>query len=555
MNYVDIAKKYATDVISGDIPASKWVNLACERQLNDLDDGVDGYHFDENKANRVCKFIELLPHVKGEWAGKPIKLEPWQVFILVTVFGWVDMDGMRRFKSVYIEVPRKNAKSTLSSGVGLYLLSADGEEGAEVYSAATTRDQARIVWNDAKRMVERCKGIRSNLGVKTAAHSIYIDRTGSSFKALSRDQGGNLDGLNVHGAIIDELHAHKTREVVDVIDTATGARRQPLIWKITTAGFNRLGICYEERAYLCKILDGIQQDEEIFGLIYTIDDGDDWTEEASWQKANPNWGVSVKPEDIKRKSRKAVEMSSATNNFLTKHLNVWVNADTAWMDMRKWSDCGDETLNIEDFRDCELWSALDLASKTDIAANIKLFRKMQNGQWHYYVFGNYWLPEATIEANPHYQGWARDGLLTETPGEVIDLDWIEEEVREDAKRFNMVECPFDPFQATQLSSHLINDGVNMVEVGATVKNFSEPMKELESLVLQKRLHHDNNPVLEWMVSNVVCHVDAKDNIYPRKEFPENKIDGVVALIMALSRALVKQDEGSFADFAENMVII
>lgn len=555
--YCDISRQYATDVVAGVIPACKWVRLACQRQLDDLANGVEGYTFDTEKAERVCKFINLLPHIKGEWAGRPIDLEPWQVFILTTVFGWVDADGYRRFKSVYIEVPRKNAKSTLSSGVALYLLTADGEAGAEVYSAATTRDQARIVWDDAKRMVDRCPGIRKNLGVKTAAHTVFVENTASTFRALSRDQGGNLDGLNVHGAIIDELHAHKTREVVDVIDTATGARRQPLVWKITTAGFNRAGICYEERAYLAKVLNGVQVDQEIFGIIYTIDDDDDWGDETSWEKANPNWGVSVNPEDIRRKSRKAKEMSKATNNFLTKHLNVWVNADTAWLNMQKWDALADPSLNIDDFVGDDCWLAVDLASKTDIAAKIQLFRRRQGDDWHYYVFGRYWLPEGTIEQpqNDHYQGWLRDGLLVETPGDVIDLDWVEGEILEDCKRFNPIECPYDPFQATQMATHLMNEGVPVVEVGANVKNFSEPMKELESLVLSGRIHHTGCPVLQWMVSNVVCHVDAKENIYPRKEFPENKIDGVVALIMALNRALLRQETGSLSDYLNSEPVI
>lgn len=533
-DYFAIANQYIDDVLSGRIKACKQVIAACQRQKDDLNREF-GFKFFIDKASRVCKFIELMPHIKGEWAGKPIELEPWQIFILTTVFGWCDSNGNRRYKTVYVEVPRKNAKSTLSSGVALYCLSADGEGGAEVYSAATTRDQARIVWQDAKRMAEKSQGLKRRFGVKTSAHSIYVDDTSSSFKALSRDQGGNLDGLNVHCAIIDELHAHKTRDVFDVVETATGARAQPLLWLITTAGFNRSGICYEQRSYVNKILNCSHEDEEYFGIIYTLDEEDNWADPDCWAKANPNWGVSVKEADIARKARKAMEMASAQNNFLTKHLNVWVNADTAWMDMRAWDRAADHSLDIADFEGCPCYGGLDLASKKDIASRVFIFEK----EGIVYVFDKHYLNEEALENsnNSQYSGWEREGYIIATDGNVTDYDEIERDILEDAKQFDIYEFGFDPFQATQLSSHLISEGVPMVEVGATVKNFSEPMKELEAMILAGQLKHTGNPVLTWMISNVVCHVDKKDNIYPNKEFPENKIDGVIALIMAINRLL------------------
>ena len=554
MTYSEIAAHYANDVLSGKIPACKQVKEACQRQQDDLESPPEGFFFDLTKAERICKFAELMPHIKGQWAGKPITLEPWQVFILTTVFGWVDADGNRRFKTAYIEVPRKNAKSTLSSAVALYCLAADGEGGAEVYSAATTRDQARIVFQDAKRMAEKAPGLQSRFGVKTSAHAVYVEDTASTMKALSRDQGGNLDGLNVHCGIIDELHAHKTRDVFDVIETATGARTQPLLWLITTAGFNRTGICYEQRAYVSKILNGSVNDPEYFGIIYTIDEDDDWATPEAWAKANPNWGVSVNPQDIERKARKAIEMASAQNNFLTKHLNCWVNADTAWMDMRAWDACADPTLDIADFEGLPCFGGLDLASKIDIASRIWLFERDDK----LYVFDRHYLPEETIEnaANSQYQGWEIEGHLMATPGNVIDLDEIERDILDDVSRYQINELGYDPFQATQLSSHLAAEGVPVVEVRPTVLNFSEPMKELEALVLSGKLKHNGSPVLTWMVSNVVCHLDKKDNIYPNKEFPENKIDGVVALIMALNRWMAASDDGgAFEDFLSDPIIL
>lgn len=545
-DYVGIARQYAEDVVAGRIPACKWTQRACQRQLDDLERTEWPYRFDAERASHVCRFIELLRHVKGRWArtGERLRLEPNQVFRLTTVFGWIDAAGRRRFKTAYIEVPRKNAKSTESAGVALYCLTADDEPGAEVYSAATTRDQARVVWDVARRMVDKDPAMRARFGVATGAHTVYVEEAGSVFRPLSRDQQGNHDGLNVHCGIVDELHAHKTRDMFDVLETATGSRDQPLLWQITTAGFNRAGICYEQRAYVVKILDGVVDDPEYFGIIYTIDEDDDWTDPDIWRKANPNWGVSVDPDDIARKARKAMEMAAARNNFLTKHLNVWVNADTAWMDMLAWDRCGDPALTPEDFLGQPCWVPLDLASKVDIAAKGLLFRQQIDGDWHYYWFGRFYLPEAAAEdgRNSQYGGWADEGRLVLTPGNVCDYEYIRQDLRDDQSRFEIQEVPYDPFQATQLSVELMSEGFPMVEVRPTVLNFSEPMKELESLVLSGRFHHDGCPVMAWMISNVVCHLDAKDNIYPRKEFPENKIDGPVALIMALGRAMV-QDSG------------
>lgn len=566
MSHVDQANQYIDDVLNDRIPACEYVKMSCRRQLNDLERDF-AYRFDDKAANRVCQFIEMLPHIKGALARKKekIRLENWQCFVLTTVFGWLHKEtNLRRYKTIYEELARKNAKSTKLSGVGLYLLSLDNEEGAEVYSAATTRDQARIVWQDSKRMAEKTPNLKSQLGVDTSAHTIFVQETSSVFRPLSRDQGGNHDGLNVHAGLIDELHAHKTRELFDVIETATGARDQPLIWAITTAGFNRAGICYEQRDYAIKILKGVQEDDEYFSIIYTVDDKDLdnmdalLSDERIWMKANPNWGVSVNPDDIARKARKAREVVSAQNNFLTKHLCVWTNADSAWMNMALWDRCADQTLDIDDFHGVDCYKGTDLASKIDIASDVTVFVKKVDGEDHYYVFDRHFLPEDQIEnsVNAQYDGWERSGYITSTPGNVIDFDLIEDGYIEDAKRFNIVECAFDPFQATQFSTRMIREGLPMIEVGATVRNFSEPMKQLEALVISGRLHHNGNPVLSWMISNVVCHLDKKDNIYPNKEFPQNKIDGVVAMLMAFNRIMAADENaGSFADFLNDPIAL
>ena len=549
-NYADIAKRYAERVVAGDAPACRWVQMACQRQLNDLarlKGKASPYRFNPvlgdgdgrsyRPADNLCALIERLPHVKGPFAGEPIQLEPWQVFILSTVFGWVRDDGKRRFRRSYIEVPRGNAKSTLSSAVALYMLAADREGGAEVYSLATTRDQARIVFGDAQTMARRSPGFRRRFSVEVGAHNMHVLASGSKFEALSAE-GSTLDGLNIHFGCVDELHAHKTRTVYDVVETGTGKRDNSLLWVITTAGSNRAGICYEVRTFVTRLLDGVFEDDTQFGIIYGLDDGDDWTTESALIKANPNWGISVRPEVLVPLQAKAMQLPSAVNNFKTKHLNEWVNADTAWMDMRAWDACADPAVDLEGFAGQPCWIGLDLASKTDIAALVLVFPHPEMTD-AYVIFGKYYLPEDTVSAagNSQYEGWMRTGRLTVTPGNVIDFGWIEADLLEMASRFEVQAVAFDPFQATQLSTRMLAEGLPMIEVRPTVLNFSEPMKTLEALVLQKKLTHDGDPVLTWMASNVVAHLDVKDNIYPRKERAENKIDGIVALIMAISRAI------------------
>jgi len=532
VSHVESGMKYARAVAAGKVPACKWAKLACERQLKDLK--RKDIVWVPEEAEKICNFVSLMPHVKGRWDSETIQLEPWQEFIYSTVFGWYTKDGTRRFKAAYIECPRKNAKSTMSAPVGLYMMSVDREEGAEVYSAATTRDQAKIVFSVAKQMARKLPSFTKRFSIDVNAHNLSSIPTNSKFEPLSAD-ANSLDGLNTHCAIVDELHAHKTRRVYDVIETSTGARLQPLLWLITTAGFDRSGICFEIHTYLKKILQGVQKDDSFFGIIYSIDENDDWTDEKVWKKANPNWGVSVLPDDVRRLANKAKVMSSAQNNFLTKRLNVWVNADTAWMNMQNWNACADPQLELDEFEGSTCWIGLDLASKIDIAA---LEILIQRGE-EYFLFGRYYLPEEAIEQgdNDSYAGWAIDGRIIVTDGSVLDYSVIEEDLQDLKSRFEIKEVLYDPFQATQLATRMALEGFPMVEVSPNVKNFSEAMKELESLVYSKKLTHDGCPVMTWMVSNVVCHRDNKDNIYPRKEQPQNKIDGVVAALMCINRAI------------------
>jgi phage terminase large subunit-like protein len=537
LNYVGIANQYVNDVLTGKILTCKFVKQACKRQREDLKRDFK-YEFNDELANRVCRFVELLPHIKGELAGKPIKLEGWQIFILTTLFGWVDKDGYRRYKTAYTEIARKNAKSTLSSAVALYMLCMDSEGGAEVYSAATTRDQARIVFEDSQSMVRKSEGLRG-FGVQVSSHTIYQESSASRMKALARDQGGNLDGLNVHCAIVDELHAHKVRDVWDVLETATGARTQPLLWAITTAGSNRSGICYEQRDYARRILEGAHEDDSYFGIIYTLDADDDWTDEANWIKANPNMGVSVGLGDMQRKARKAMELPSAQNNFLTKHLNVWVNAATSWLDMRKW-DASESDLKLEDFLGEPCYLGLDLAEKRDIAALSILFKRDNT----FYSFGNYYLNEQQVEhsGNSQYSGWQKSGHLIVNDGDITDFDVIADDLRDICANYDVQEIAFDPAFSSYFATKLIQEGLPMVEIRQVAKFFTSPFIELENLVYSDQFKHDGNPCMTWMVSNTMAKQSKFSGlIHPIKERPENKIDGVIALLMALGRSMAIED--------------
>lgn len=559
-NYVAKANWYINQVLSGSLPACVYVKQACARQKNDLERSAREdfpFEFSARAATRVCLFIEHLRHVKGPLAGQNIKLEPWQCFILTTVFGWIRKDTKkRRFKRAYVEVPRGNAKSTLSAAIGLYMMTMDGEGGAGCYSFATTREQAREVFDVAKGMCKRCPDIRESLGVKVFEHSITQQQSASCFMPKSA-QGSTLDGLNTHFACIDELHAHKTREVYDVVETSIGKRLQPLLFAITTAGFDLTGICYELRNYVLEILSGAARSEDQFGVIYTIDKNDDWKSDAALQKANPNWAVSVMPETIKSLRDKAVQVASAANNFKTKHLNVWCNANSAWMDMVALSNCVDENLSLEQFEGEECFIGIDLASRVDIAAMVKLFRRTIDGKTHYYAFGDYWLPRDTVESSPNsqYRGWDVTGELHITDGASTDFDQIESQLLEDCSRFDVMEVPYDPFQATQFSERMLRQNVPMIECRATVLQFSTPMKEIEAAVRDGRFHYNGDRVLTWMFSNVTCHQDAKENIFPRKERVENKIDGVVALIMAMNRAMAAGEEYDLNAFLDRDVCL
>lgn len=544
--YVKLANQYIDDVLSDKISACKYVKLACERQKKDLERTDFKYTFDIKRAELPCRFIELLKHTKGELARLKvnIKLEPWQIFVITTCFGWIDQDGFRRFNFMYIEVPRKNGKSTFSSGLGLYMLCADGEAGAEVYSAATTRDQAKIVWQAARDMVDKSPDLKS-LGVATNTRSVTYLKKSSTFVPIASDRGGNLDGFNTHCCIIDELHAHKTRAVYDVMETSMGARKQPLLIAITTAGFDKTRVCYDKRDYLVKVLENRVEDDSIFGCIWTIDADDDWTDPRSWIKANPNYGVSVYENYIGNLGRQAISQPSSKNNFLTKHLNVWVSSSTAWLDMIAFNKCVDYSIKEEDFEEEKCYLSLDLATKSDVCSICRLYYRDIDGRRHYYVFFDYYLPENVVNKDERYSNWYDQGLMKTSDEDEINISDVQDDIQNLCSRLNVKSIQVDPWNAKQLSQNLRNNGLNVIEVSQSRKNLNEPMKEFEAAVMSGRLHFNGDPILNWMAGNVMASYDDKGNIYPVKERKENKIDGVIALLMSIHSTLEAEPEPTY----------
>jgi phage terminase large subunit-like protein len=552
-DYAAIALGYAQGVVEGRRPACKWERLACHRHLNDLarqGDAAFPYVFNpelvdtKGKAyrpgDRVCAFAELMPHIKGDWAarGETIRLEAWQAFILCSIFGWVHHStNKRRFRKADLFVPRKNAKSTLAATIGNYMLAADGEHGAEIYSGATSQKQALEVFRPAQLMARINAAYRAHYGVLLNASNLAVLDTNSKFEPVIGKPG---DGASPSCAIVDEYHEHNTSELYDTMWTGMGARSQPLLLMITTAGSNIGGPCYQHQVELQRVLEGVIEDEQRFGIAYGIDSEDDWTQPAALLKANPNFGVSVSEEFLLAAQREAVNDPRKQAIFKTKHLNVWVNAASPWLNLESLQRAGDCTLNPEQFRGEECWIGLDLASKQDIASKAKVFRREIDGDWHYYLFTRNYLPAAAVQRpeNQHYQTWVTQGYLTQTPGNMIDLRQIEDDVLADAELHVIAEIPMDAWGSREIAPSLQSEGFQVLDITMSTKNLSEPMKMISALIDSGRFHHDGNLATVWMFSNVEVEFDRNDNIFPRKGSQERKIDAAVATILAISRAMV-----------------
>ena len=547
MSPTGLAKQYAKDVVTGKIPACKWVELACKRFLSDLKrQGKPDfpYVYDQSLADRYVALAERMPHVKGEWAakGQKIKLEPWQCFSECNIFGWVHKDTKyRRFRLAFQLIPRKNAKSTLAGIRGIYLAFAEKEVGAEVYCGATSEKQAFEVFRPAWLMINDTPAFKNKFTVTLAGNpknpgTMYRPGDMSKFEVVIGKPG---DGASPHGAIVDEYHEHDTDHLVDTMQTGMGARRQPLLSIVSTAGSTLNGPCHDMQKEVQRILEGSVVDETIFGIIYTIDPTDQWDDPKSLRKANPNYGVSVFEEFLLAQLEQAKRSPSKQNSFRTKHLNEWVGAKSAWLNMVDWNKQRmPEGMKMQDLKKYPCRIAGDLSSKVDVAAVDITFEVPKNGDVHYYSFKKFFVPESQLEANDKYMEFHLGGHLETTDGSMIDQERIEEYISEILREFNVIDTSFDEWNAAYMMTRLQKLRTEVVSFPFRLQYVSEPMKQIEALLLDGKYFHDGNPVMTWMVGNVAAKIDIRGNIFPNKERPNDhrcKIDGVAASIMSMGR--------------------
>lgn len=532
------AKAYCEKIISGKITACAHVINACRRFMADL----ERYRFNQDLCDHAVMFIEELEHTTGEYAGRKFKLEEWQRFIVANLFGFVNDDGTRRFTRAYIEVPRKNGKSTFSSALMLYGLLADGEPAAQVYSAATKLDQAMMVFGESVRVCQNTDWLKGEVVVNNSVNNRRIIYGQNIYKPLEWNPN-KQDGLNTHFACIDEYHAHPSDELYNVIFNSMGARRQPLLFTITTAGFNKEAPCFRHRQYCASVLNGSIQDDGLFSIIYTLDDGDDWGDEKNWIKANPNWGVSVYPRQLQQALTEAREFVHKEVEFKTKLLNVWTDTALTWISDNDWKACESE-LSLEG---CECYGGLDLASTSDFCAFSLWFPEYSAVKTWYY------LPDEAVRrrtdaVGQQYKQWVRDGWIIETPGNVTDYDFIRKHIVEICEEYAVNEISYDRFNSSQLVIQLTNDGLNMYPFGQGFVSMSAPTKELERKVKNKELTHDGNPVTRWMMSNIFLRNDPAGNVKIDKAKSGDKVDGPVSIVMALGGYLQQAQQNSGSDF-------
>lgn len=516
----------------------RWVRGEADRRAV-----AEGCWFDLAAASRVRAFFEqFLVHTKGQFAGRAFELLPWQWRdVIGPLFGWMKADGTRRYRRAYIEIPKKNGKSALCSAIGLYGLTHDREPGAEVYVAASDKEQAGIIFNESKNMVEQSEKLSSILTVVKSTRRIIHNRSRSIYRALSADVPSK-EGLNSSLVLFDELHVQPNRDLWDTLAYSGSSRRQPLQIAITTAGYDRHSICWEQHEYALKVKSGVIDDMSFLPVIFAADEGDDWTNEAVWAKANPSLGVTPSVEALRTDCNEAVESSAKENAFRRYHLNQWTEQDVRWLRLDKWDACGepftDELMAELEGQRC--YAGLDLASTTDICALCLLFPR-PGGE--FVAMMRYWVPfegarrRARKDRVP-YEGWIKGGQMQATPGEVTDYEVIRADINGLKSKYNIREVAFDRWGATQLATQLDGDGFEMVAFGQGFASMSAPTKEIEKLVLAGKFKHGGEPVLRWMAGNVVAESDAAGNLKPSKKKSQEKIDGIVASIMALGRAMV-----------------
>jgi phage terminase large subunit-like protein len=522
---------------------------------------------DEDAAQRAIDFFhECLRHIEGAEAGKPFLLQPWQQAVIGNLFGWKKTDRkgrvVRRYREMLLYIPRKNGKTPLAAGICNYLLFCDGEPGAQIYCAAAEKEQAALLYRQAKGMIEQEPELASRAKIYTGYKSVVLlDDPGSVFKVLSAD-ADTKHGGNSHAVLIDELHAQPNRDLVDVLQTsmASDNRAQPLLVHITTADFDRESICNEKHDYAGKVRDGVIDDESFLPVVYEIKLDDDWKDPAVWGRANPNLGISVSLDYLERECKRAQETPTYENTFKRLHLNLKTQNDVRWLSLDRWDACAylagpgvagadakawlDRAEQLLRGRRC--YAGLDLSSKIDVTASVLVFPPDdEDPLWR--VLPRFWVPRDNAEQRERkdrvpYLTWGNQGFITLTDGNVIDYDRVKAQILADAKAFDLQEVSYDPWAATQIALQLQADGASVVEFGQGFRSMSEPTKELEKLVTARQLAHGNNPVLRWMASNVSVEEDAAGNKKPSKKKSTGRIDGIVALVMALGRAICTPDE-------------
>ena len=553
-NYIFDWDSYGQAVLNGSMPVSALTLLGVKRHYEDMKLGhLRGLYFSEAHAQHALETFLFLKHSKGEFAGQDFIPEPWQVFWTAVLFGWLKADGTRRFKECWLEVPRKNGKTTWLVAILMQLFEFDGEGGAEVYTAATKMDQAKISHSEAVRMVQNSPWLKKHIGIRR--DELYNPTPGRAdkFVPLGRDSK-SLDGLNPSAAGIDEVHAHPNSQIYDVIKSGMGARKQPMIVQTTTAGFDLSSFGYQQHLYAKKVLNGDfgTEADDFLSIIYTVDNVEDWTNPIEWQKANPNWGVTVFQERMAVDCAKAIRQVTEEPNFKTKHLNIWLASGTTWIRLPDWQACGDKTLKLDDFAGEKCWLGLDLAEKSDLASTCLIFKRGKK----YYVFFKFYLNEyqAHMVGQEYFYKWERKGELTVTPGNSTDFDVIADDLRGFATKFKIQELAYDPKFAAYFAAKLLEEGLPMVEITQTATHFTLPIIETENMVLTGDLVHEGKESMDWQMQNVVMRESKFSGLrHPTKEKRELKIDGPVAMLLAMGRALVGESvETSFWESNETV---
>lgn len=496
--------------------------------------------YDEKKADHAVAFIQNLKHTKGKWDGKPFFLLPWQEQIVRDIFGIVNPEGKRQFRSAYIEIPKKNGKSELAAAIALYLLYGDGEASAEVYSCANDRSQASIVFDVAKRMVEKSPALMKRSKIAAATKRIVNYRNAGFYQVLSAETG-TKHGLNISGLVFDEIHAQPNRKLYDVMTKGSGdAREQPLFFIITTAGTDKESICYELHTKALDIMNGRKIDHSFYPVIYGLSDEDDWNDEANWYKANPSLGYTISIDRVRDAYRDALENPAEENVFKQLRLNIWTNSTVVWIPEHIY-ERGNLPINPAELEGRDCYAGLDLSSTSDITALVLVFPPRTENE-KYIVLPFFWLPEETLELRCRrdhvlYDVWQRQGYILTTEGNVIHYGFIEHFIERLGEKYHIIEIAYDRWNATQMVQNLEDMGFTMVPFGQGFKDMSPPSKELYKLLMEGNINHGGNPVLKWMAQNVVMRQDPAGNIKPDKERSVEKIDGIVALIMGLDRCI------------------